>query len=275
MADPITAGIYAGAALGNYLSSKNAKKAASVASAENERYMQMQFNYQSQLQTAQQEWEERMSNTAHQREMADLKAAGLNPLLTATGGQGASTPTSGMGNIGLPDSTSATNARLQQTQNLKDFINLAIQNKMVSAQEEKLIQEALTEKNRRENLDADTLLKQLNSKEMEINIQYLPKQKQEELKKLRAEIFANIAESRLKNAMAETQPSVISANEAKAEKDKAEAENAKNLEPMVKALGAVGAFVIPLLGLKKGKLPQKIISQQKLIKPAQNTLGLK
>lgn len=43
------------------------------------------------------DWQEQMSNTSHQREVADLKAAGLNPVLSATGG--ATTPSGSQASI--------------------------------------------------------------------------------------------------------------------------------------------------------------------------------
>lgn len=48
-------------------------------------------------------WEEYMANTAHQREVKDLRAAGLNPILSATGGSGAPTPSYSRATFDSPD----------------------------------------------------------------------------------------------------------------------------------------------------------------------------
>lgn len=71
-------------------------------------------------------FQERMSNTAHQREVDDLRAAGLNPILSATGGSGASAPSGSMSTAQAPDRSFVGNA-------IRDSVSSALSVKQQAA----------------------------------------------------------------------------------------------------------------------------------------------
>jgi hypothetical protein len=137
--DPVTSAALisaGGSILGGMFGNNSAKKAANEANA----------------------FSERMASTQHQREVIDLKAAGLNPMLSVMGGNGAAAPTGQIADVSKDLLTPALNSANAARTNKTTIDNARLQNYVLSTQANKNVADANLSHSATMRQDAETAM---------------------------------------------------------------------------------------------------------------------